>query len=273
MKTRLLILVLMLFSVKNLFALKPDWVYHNLPDRLGLKYTTSTKKFSNDISLKSWDFLQDDPKKPFVIISYGDAWNMSYNLYQAKMFFKNRYNVIMYDYRGFGESSDFEMNSNMLYFKEFEEDLKSFLKDAKKRYHPKSIILYGLSMGTIISVDVASHDYSIDNLILDSFVQDPELVVKRIYELNNKEILLPEDSKSYKERIKTIKTPILLFSGLKDNITTEEDARKMLSLNPQSEIVSWDCSHMSCFYEMTKTNIDDLYFEKVNDFEKKLDKI
>ena len=61
-----------------------------------------------------------------------------------------------------------------------------------------------------------------------------------------------------------------MFSGLKDNLTTEEDAKKMLGLNPKSEIVTWDCAHMKCFYEMTKTDIGDLYLEKVNSFQKKL---
>ncbi|MBU0695639.1 MAG: lysophospholipase [Bacteroidetes bacterium] len=269
MKTRLFLL-LIFFSSKSLFALIPDRVYHNLPESLGLKYISNTIKVTNKISLKSWEFMQKDSKMPFVILSYGDAGNMSYNLYQAKMFFQNGYNVIMYDYRGFGESSDFEMNPNMLYYKEFEEDLKCVLKDTKKKHHPKTIILYGLSMGNMISASVASEDHSVSNLILDSFIQDPGLVVKRIYSYKKKDILLPEDSANYKSRISKIKIPILLFSGLKDEVTTTEDAKRILGLNPKSELVTWDCNHLKCFYEMTKTNIGDLYLEKVNEFEMKL---
>jgi alpha-beta hydrolase superfamily lysophospholipase len=214
---KLATLIVLLTLSFHAIAINPVREYQVKPETLGLKYQTKKIQVSATIELNSWLFLQDNKTKPFLIVSNSDAGNMSNCLGQANEFFKAGYNVILYDYRGFGESSNFEINRNKMYYEEFTEDLRSVLKFVKKEYTPTKVVLYGLSMGTIVSKSVLNTDTSINGAILDSFVVNLKLVVDRILEIRNKQVLLPDDAQKYADaNKKATSTPILLFSGLKD---------------------------------------------------------
>lgn len=208
-----------------------------------------------------------------IVVSNSDAGNMSNCLGQAREFFKAGYNVVLYDYRGFGAGSDFEINHDMMYYGEFADDLRSVLKFVKKDYAPKKIILYGLSMGTIISKMVLDTDNTINGAILDSFVINPNLIVERILKIKNKRVLLPDGVENYIEsNKKPTSIPILLFSGLKDIVTKSTDYSEFISLNSKSRLVTWDCNHIECFYQMTKDVDSDLYMAEVNRYINNLNK-
>lgn len=264
---KLATLIVLLTLSFHAMAINPVREYSVRPEQLGLKYQAKKIKVNSTVELNSWIFLQDNKSKPFIIVSNSDAGNMSNCLGQASEFFKAGYNVILYDYRGFGESSDFAINRNMMYYEEFAEDLRTVLLFARKVYAPKKIVLYGLSMGTIISKSVLNKDTSINGVILDSFVIDPNLVVNRISEIKNKHVLLPNVAHEYSESNKKPSSiPILLFSGLKDIVTKSTDYSEFINLNAKSRLVTWDCNHLECFYKMTKDTDSDLYMSEVNTY-------
>lgn len=264
MKKLATLIVLLTLSFHGV-AINPVREYSVRPEQLGLEYQTKKIEVSATIELNSWVFLQDNKSKPFIIVSNSDAGNMSNCLGQASEFFKAGYNVVLYDYRGFGESSDFEINRNMMYYEEFEEDLSTVIHFVRKMYSPKKLVLYGLSMGTIISKSILNNDLSINGAILDSFVIDPNFVVSRILEMKNKNVLLPGGAQEYAaSNRKPLATPILLFSGIKDVVTKSTDYSEFIGLNSKSRLVTWDCNHLECFYKMTKETDSDLYMSEVN---------
>lgn len=268
---KLTALIVLLTLSFHAIAINPSREYQVKPEQLGMKYLTEKITVNTTTQLNSWIFLQDNRNKPFIIISNSDAGNMSNCLGQAGAFFKAGYNVVMYDYRGFGESSDFKINRDMMYYEEFTEDLQSVLHFVRKTYTPKQVVLYGMSMGTIISKSVLNDDSSVSGAIFDSFVIDPKLIVERIREIKNKEVLLPGGAQKYIEsNRKSTSIPILLFAGLKDIVTKSTDYSSFLSLNVKSRIVIWDCNHLECFYKMTKGTDGDLYMAEVNTYIKSL---
>ena len=57
----------------------------------------------------------DDSRRPTLIICNGDAGNMSYQqISLAYLYAANGFNVVTFDWRGFGESSEFEMDTDYL---------------------------------------------------------------------------------------------------------------------------------------------------------------
>ena len=256
-----------LFLAINVNAINPSRNYQWTPEDLGLKYQRLKIKVNEKIQLNSWVFTQERTGAPFVIVSNGDAGNMANTLGQAKSFYEAGYNVVLYDYRGFGESSDFEMNKDMMYYEEFYEDLKAMISFVKAKYKTNAIVLYGISMGTIISNMVLQQDKSIKGAIFDSFAIDPALIVKRIKEKKQKTVLLPSGLPNYMEGNKTKREiPVLLFSGLKDAFTQSTDYKEFIALNPGSKLVTWDCDHIQCYYEMTKDTTGDLYMLEVKKY-------
>jgi len=271
MKSSLFVLLINVLLFTNAYAIKPQREYAAKPDVIGIRYQEYKIKVNDSISLNSWACLQDDLKKPFIIISGGDAGNMANSLGQAKALYESGYNVILYDYRGFGESSDFKINPAMMYYNEFSEDLRKTIDFVKARFKSNSIVLYGLSMGTIVSRINLDHDEAIKGLILDSFVIEPKLVVDRIAALKKNEVLLPETAVAYAQTNKlNLKKPVLIFSGLKDFVTKTDDYKGFLLKNPDSKMVTWDCGHLQCFTSMEEEPAPGLYMLEVNKFVGKL---
>ncbi|HMI02986.1 MAG TPA: alpha/beta fold hydrolase [Pedobacter sp.] len=246
-----LIPYLNLLFVNVVFGINPKRQYDATPDAIGVEYSVHKIHISDSVKLNSWVCLQADKGKPFIIISGSDAGNMANALGQTKALYDAGYNVILYDYRGFGESSDFNINQNMVYYNEFSDDLKKTIQYVKATFTPSSIVLYGMSMGTIVSRMNADSDPLIKGLILDSFVIDPKLIVERIFALKNKNLVLPDNSIDYSRGNETVlKKPVLIFSGLKDIVTKTTDYTKFLSRNRDSQMVTWDCNHLECFTSM-----------------------
>ena len=79
---------------------------------------------------------------------------MSYFLDYAIELSNHGYNVMLYDYRGFGASAEFKIDKDMLIYKEFLLDLDAAVNVAIKNYHT-DIILFGHSMGASLSISVA----------------------------------------------------------------------------------------------------------------------
>jgi hypothetical protein len=122
-------------------------------------------------------------------------------------------------------------------------------------------------MGTINSKMVLQQDKSVKGAIFDSFAIDPALIVKRIQEKKKKTVLLPKGLQNYMEGNKTKREiPLLLFSGLKDVFTQSTDYKEFIALNPGSKLVTWDCDHIQCYYEMTKDTTGDLYMLEVKKY-------
>lgn len=264
-----LILWVNLLFVNAAYGINPRRQYDATPDAIGVKYKVLKIHVNDSVKLNSWACLQADKGKPFIIISGSDAGNMANSLGQAKALYNAGYNVILFDYRGFGESSDFNMNPNMVYYNEFSDDLKKTIDYVKTRFTPSSIILYGMSMGTIVARMNADHDQLIKGLVLDSFVMDPELIVERILALKNKSLLLPDHAFEYSRSNETIlKKPVLIFSGLKDMVTKTIDYTSFLSKNRSSKMVTWDCNHLECFTSMGSD--PGLYITEVISFINKL---
>ena len=250
-KILLLIFFINVLLLTNTYGINPQRKYLAKPDAVGLEYQTYKIKVNDSTLLNSWACLQKDIRKPFIIISGSDAGNMTYSLAQAKSFYESGYNVILYDYRGFGESSDFKINHDMLYYNEFAVDLKSTINFVKKQFKPNSIVLYGLSMGTIISRMNLDDDKVIKGLVLDSFVINPKLLVERYNFSQKKEILLPNNAANYfQSNTINLNKPVLIFSGLKDDFTKTEDYKDFLLKNPNSKMVTSDCKHLQCFVTM-----------------------
>lgn len=264
-KVRLFVLFLFILSSQALFAINPKRDYVATPQAIGVKYLNEKISAGNGIIINSWVCLQKDRDKPYIIISGSDAGNMSNSLGQLSALYKSGYNVILYDYRGFGESSDFEMDPNMLYYKEFADDLSNVISFTISQYNAKSIYLYGLSMGTIISRMNLDYDSAVKGLILDSFVIDPILVKDRISEVKKKHLVLADGADEYRKSNKrALKKPVLLFSGTRDVITKTEDYREFLTANPSTKFVSWDCDHLQCFTAMNKHS--DVYVKEIEKF-------
>ena len=261
------LIIILVGIMSNSYALNPKKKYLMTPDSLGLAYQSYTISTPDSARIKVWHIL---PTKKFknnitLILNYGDGGNMSYWLSQAGILSQVGYSIILFDYRGFGESSDFKMNPNQLYYDEFITDLTTVIKWTKSKIDYKYLGLMSFSMGTIIST-LAVQKASVDFIIGDGYVLNLQKLKRRIYKLRHNRILLPESSKNYETQLSKIQIPILVVSGKLDKFTSVSDSKIIISQKPNRELISYDGGHLQAFYKLTKNYYAQILIERISKF-------
>ncbi|MDL2291634.1 alpha/beta hydrolase [Bacteroides sp. OttesenSCG-928-F21] len=166
-------------SFSSAFGIIPNRTYRFYPEKLGLIYKDLTVTTPDGINIKTWFFpaqtalpekelnsLWENPTKrsyntidgerrPTIIICNGDAGNMSYQqLVYAQYFTNNGYNVVTFDWRGFGESSEYQLETDYIVYAEFLTDYDAVIKEVFKQEEVdiSKIALFGWSTGAYLSM-------------------------------------------------------------------------------------------------------------------------
>lgn len=223
------------------FAIKPEKEYKTTPDQYGIHYQELKIATPDKAEINTWIFQPDTLKRDITIIIAGpDAGNMSYSLTQVYYLLQKGYRIITFDYRGFGHSSDFEMNPNQLYYDEFVTDLQTIISFTRNKYHSTKIGVLGLSMGSLISLLVTDYDF----LIAEGVFSDPHAIVERTLKNKDKKIILPKSANSITTVTDSFNKPMLLFTGLQDKTTTIDDSQKLMKNNVYSNLIIFNGDHL-----------------------------
>ncbi len=251
--------------------INPEREYIKTPDDYSISnYKDHTIVTGDGFKIATWEFNPTkklNSNKPLLIISCGDAGNMSYTLLYVKKLIEMGYTIFTYDYRGFGKSDDFKISKKYLYANEYKNDLIAVVEFARKQYPFKHVGLFGFSMGTVVSTQVVSNtDVKIDFMIAENFVLNPLVVKERLLKEFNKEVLLPNDAEHHQQLAMEINCPVMMISSEKDLVTTLEDSNKMKKINSKNRIISHQKGHGQGILGLSQARTGDLYFELIDDF-------
>ena len=259
---RTLLLVTLFFPL-ILTAINPSKEYILTPDSLGLSYTQQTVTTSDGVRLNSWTYApsSENDCNTVLILSYGDAGNMSYNVYHASAFAQAGFTVLTFDYRGFGKSDNFDIQKNYIYHTEFVKDLEAIIHYANKKFEDKKIGIWALSMGTVIATKaITEQKCPIDFMITEGFVKSPQQCVDRIKATKGKKVLLPEKSIKYERCVAKINVPLLVFASTQDVITTVQDAKELQGvIKSKYEYHTYEGGHLGGFQALSERGFGDKY--------------
>ena len=141
----------MLLFLPEANAIIPDRQYIRLPQEAGLIYRKLDVTTGDGFRIETWfypaqdfpgedsgrqDMLPystiDEEQRPTLVICNGDAGNMSYQQIDLAMIYAAcGFNVVTFDWRGFGASSEFEMDDDYLCYTEMLEDYRAVLAAVK----------------------------------------------------------------------------------------------------------------------------------------------
>ncbi|ARS35674.1 alpha/beta hydrolase family protein [Pontibacter actiniarum] len=265
----ILLVIILLFSIDS-YAIKPVREYVTTPDSLGMNYKQQVVRTPDGYDLNTW-LIKPAPSKDnktTLVLAYADGGNMPYWLYHIKALTESGYTVVAFDYRGFGKSSDFEINPLNLYYNEFATDLQSVLGWTKKSIKGNRTGILAFSMGTIVAT-LALQQEKADFLIGEGYVYDPTAYVAKIKALKNRDIILPKGAANYTSQLKRIQYDMLLVAGEKDEFTTVEDSEKIAQQRSNRETLRHSGNHTEGFITMTKENFGDMYIKELTKFTQK----
>jgi len=219
------------------------------PADLGLDYEDVSFKTSDGLTLKGW-FIPSNYSKATIIVGHGYPFSKS-NILGLGVFLHKHYNLLLFDFRYFGESQGRYTTAG---WKEQKDVLAAidYLKSRKDINKSKiGAIGFSLSASTFIMTKtsdikaiVADSPYaSLDGIIEQSyfifpgplklpFVWITKLLAKITFGLNTKDISPEKD-------IKNIGIPILLIHGDRDSQIPVENSKVLYEASDKNLTELW----------------------------------
>ena len=237
----------------------------------GLKYVEKRLITPDGAQLLSW-LLPTPVAKPLgktLVIAYPGTGNMANSVYYANAFLKAGFDVVLFDYRGFGHSSKFAVNPDLLYHNEFITDLQTALKAAKVQFPGNKVGIWAYSMSTILATFVAATE-PVDFLIAEGYVRDPSAVVAFWKKDSDRTLLLHKQTANYAEMINRVSSPMLLIAGTKDPITPVSDAQIVAAQRSNRILLTYEGDHLQATDAWKEKEFADGYVRRVKEFVNKL---
>jgi len=176
-------------------------------------------------------FFKAPNSKGLVYYHHGNAGNLQGWGTLAGNFVKNNYDVLFYDYRGYGKSTG-KINAEQ----QLHSDARFVLKEFLKTRSYDKIIYYGTSLGTGIASSLA-RKIPPDGLILETPYYSFLRLIRYHYPLMPSSLLSKYKLKTYKY-INDLNCPILLFHGTDDEIVPHESSVKLSEISNRIQFVS-----------------------------------
>jgi fermentation-respiration switch protein FrsA (DUF1100 family) len=140
------------------------------PADIGLPFETVRLTTTDGIRLHGW-FIPAVTPRGTLLFSHGNAGNVSHRLDSVRLFHSLNLNVLIYDYRGYGESEG----------KPSEEGTYRDVQAAWNylRGHcsmaPEAIIIFGRSLGAAVAADLASQVSAAGVILESAFTSIPDM--------------------------------------------------------------------------------------------------
>tara|TARA_Y100000590_G_scaffold443390_1_gene572757 strand:- start:421 stop:1179 length:759 start_codon:yes stop_codon:yes gene_type:complete len=213
------------------FFYQRNFLYHpsvnNYLKNQALSEPSEIKKVNittnDEIDLKGWFYNKNLNKFKTVLFLHGNAGSLENRTYKLNHFKDLNVNFLIIAWRGFS-GNEGKPNEEGLY-----EDGRSAIRWLKaKGISERSIILYGESLGTGVSVEIAQNkNYA--GVILESPFTSMVDMGKKYYPFFPVRLLLKDKFESYK-KINNIKIPVLIIHSKVDKIVPYKMGKAMYKL-------------------------------------------
>ena len=186
--------------------------------------------------LNGWFFEgQAGPEVATVIFFHGNGGNIGNVGWVGQRFAKRGFDVLVFDYRGYGASDGVAANESDLYA---DGDAAVAFVRKEKGARSERIVLYGASLGTAIAADVASRG-TFGAVVLESgFSSASSVATSALPWLPRFLHFLGKNRFESARKLASVKTPILITHGDPDHtIPTNESKMLFASANEPKKLL------------------------------------
>lgn len=198
---------------------------------------------SDGVKIHGW-FAPAESAKATLLISHGNAGNISHRYLILRSLQRRGYNVLMYDYRGYGRSEGSPSEEGL-----YEDGRAAFdYTLSLPGVDSASVFLWGTSLGGAVAVDVATRRRAA-GLILESTFTSAKDVARVAYPFLPVHFTLRTRLNSV-AKIQTLHLPVLVIHGSRDDIIPIGLGRRLFqAANEPKE-----------FYEIPAADHNDTFF-------------
>lgn len=178
-RTLFAMMMVTMVSATAAFALNPSREYKQLPVKYNMVYEEHDVTTSDGATLKAWYFPATETKTTqLMLMCHNGEGNMADYLRKVDQFRTNGYNVVIFDYRGYGKSSDFAIDNNMYLYPHFQDDVKAMIDFCRQKY-VLAFNMYGWGMGAGLALGIGYNRPEIKKIIADTPFLSMEDLEKR----------------------------------------------------------------------------------------------
>jgi fermentation-respiration switch protein FrsA (DUF1100 family) len=226
---------------QNDYIYEPMIALQTTPERVGLqaediRITSGTGSERGE--LFSWWLPSNSPKAPTLLYLHGNDKNIGQarDLEYVRSMHGMGYNVLMIDYRGYGNSTGGVPNESKLY-----EDAESAWNYLVKQRGilPSQLFIYGHSLGGAIAIDLAMHHPEAAGIIEESsFTNMPAVVNTTEFGFMPTNILIHQRFDSI-AKVPKLKIPLLIIHGTWDKTVPYQMGQKLYeaAVEPKSIVL------------------------------------
>jgi fermentation-respiration switch protein FrsA (DUF1100 family) len=191
--------------------------------------------------INAWFIPAKDEALFTVLFSHGNGGNISHRMDKIIILHRLGLNVFIYDYRGYGKSRGRPSEEGI-----YLDAIAAYNYLVKERgSNENSILLYGESLGGVVSVDLASK-VKTRALVLEGIFSSAKDMASEIYPFLPTIFLKSKfDSMA---KIKKITMPKLFIHSLDDEIVPVDLSKKLFNVAPEPKLfVTLKGGHNTCF--------------------------
>jgi uncharacterized protein len=171
------------------------------------------------------------PPKGVVLYLHGKGSPIDANIGQARRFQKLGYSVLLFDYRGFGNSTGPYPTESGVYADA--QAAWDYLVQ-QRGYAPSQIVIFGHSLGGAIALDLASRQPDAAGVIAQSTFTSMRAMVDANpqYRFFPIDLLLHQRFNSL-EKVKTLQLPVLYIHGNSDDVVPAAMSPQLYAASPE----------------------------------------
>ena len=251
----LVIILFVYFYQRNLLYNPSENNYLN--DEIRFSYKEIFIKTDENIKLKSWFVKKDLKKFKTILLFHGNAGNLFNRVYKLNELNKLDLNILLISWRSFSGNKGKPTEKNLYH------DAEKVVKWLNTQgLNNKDIVLYGESLGTGVATELASKN-NFGGIILESPFTSMVETAKIYYPYLPVNLLL-KDRFNSKNKIKDIKTPILIMHGKKDNVVPQKMGLELFEKanEPKFKYFPENDDHMMEYNDQLLKNIK-LFINKI----------
>ncbi|WP_157816020.1 alpha/beta hydrolase family protein [Spirosoma pollinicola] len=236
-----------------------------------MKYVEKRLTTPDKAQLLSWllPTTSSKPLKKTLIIAYAATGNMANCVYYANEFLKAGFDVVLFDYRGFGHSSTFEIDPERFYYNEFVTDFQTAIKAAKTQFPTNQVGVLSFSLSTLLAT-LAYQKEPFDFMIGEGYVSDPIAITSYWKRVANREFTLPSGVEVYPNATRKLKCPLLLLAGTKDEITPLSTSQAVVAQRPNRSLLTYEGDHLQGTTVWKEREFADGYVRRIKEFAEKI---
>ncbi len=217
------------------------------PARFGVDYDDFTVYTRDNVFIRGWVIDQEDDSVVFVIMhGYTSCKSDERLLKLAAALADSGYDVVMFDFRGHGESGGSYTSIGPLEVY----DAEAVIDYVSKKFPGEDIVLVGYSMGGAVAIVVGSSDERVTAIVADSPYYLLRDVIPRWIEDTTPlpgaygvligfygSLLTGQTIDFGPANVDIINKPLLVFYGTEDPLLTLDEAREIAGKSPCGKLV------------------------------------